>query len=106
MGAQSETTLNVTSPGDLIMTKQLSAVLAAAAFIAVSGPASANGGFPFSVNETGPVLTAQQQAYQEQWQASRHQAKGVTGKAGSAAQSESAEIREVHTPSNGGPIDG
>jgi hypothetical protein len=106
MAAQSETTLNIAPPGDLIMTKQLSAVLAAAAFIALSGPASANGGFPLSVNETGPVLTAQQQAYQEQWQASRHRAKGVTGRAGSEAQSESAEIYEVHTPSNGGPIDG
>jgi hypothetical protein len=87
------------------MRKQLSAVLAAAAFIAFSTTASADGAQPFSVNETGPVLTAQQQAYQEQWQASRHQAKGATGRARSVAD-ESAEVYEVHTPSNGGPIDG
>lgn len=88
------------------MTKRLSAVLAAAAFIGVSASAYASGGstYPFSVNDAGPVLTAQQQEYQDQWQASRQESLGVAGRPGLAMDGDYA-FAEVQTPSRGGPID-
>jgi hypothetical protein len=87
------------------MTKQLSAVLAAAAFIGFS--AGEHGTFPLSVNDAGPVLTAEQQRYQDQWQASRQQAQGVAGRPGFAMESieASGQFYEVQTPSRGGPVD-
>jgi hypothetical protein len=85
------------------MTKQLSAVLAAAAFV-VSGSVFADSPFPFSVNDSGPVLTAQQQEYQDQWQANRGQSEGVAGRPGFAMESQS-NTYEVQTPSRGGPLD-
>jgi len=91
------------------MTKQLSAVLAAAALIGFSASAYAAGthSFPLSVNDTGPVLTAEQQRYQDQWQASRDQAQGVAGRPGLAMEGSEGrgEFYEVQTPSRGGPID-
>ena len=92
------------------MTKQLSAVLAAAA-LTLSASAYAAGEqsvFPFSVNDAGPVLTAQQQAYQDQWAATHQRAEGVAGRPGLAMEgmeSGKSAFYEVQTPSRGGPID-
>jgi hypothetical protein len=93
------------------MIKQFSAVLAAAAgaaLLSISAPTFANGEqspFPMSVNETGPVLTAQQQQYQSD----RQQAEGVAGRPGLAMESlearDTSGVYEVKTPSKGGPID-
>lgn len=85
------------------MTKQLSAVLAAAAFVGLSASAFAKTSEPFSVNESGPVLTAQQQEYQDHWQANRDSARGVAGRPGLEAQE--TNTYEVQTPSRGGPLD-
>ena len=89
------------------MTKQISAVLAAAALIGFSASAYAGGGstFPLSVNDTGPVLTAEQQRYQDQWRANRDQAQGVAGRPGLESMEARGEFYEVQTPSRGGPID-
>ena len=82
------------------MTKQLSAVLAAAAFIGISGATyAANDNWPMSVNDTGPVLTAQQQKYIDE----QDQARGVAGRAGFADEAPAA-FYEVKTPSAGHPI--
>ncbi len=94
------------------MAKQFSAVLAAAASVAlISISASTYAAWgesahPFSVNDTGPVLTAKQRQYQEQQDAMRQQAQGVAGRPGLAEgeRGESA-FYEVQTPSRGGPID-
>jgi len=86
------------------MVKQLSAVLAAA-LLSLSASTYANGDqspYPMSVNDTGPVLTAQQ----EQYQADRQQAEGVAGRAGFGMDSrEAGGVYEVQTPSGGGPVD-
>jgi hypothetical protein len=92
------------------MTKQLSAVLAAAALtLSASAYAAVEQSvFPFSVNDAGPVLTAQQQAYQDQWAASHQRAEGVAGRPGLAMEGIEATktgFYEVQTPSRGGPID-
>ncbi len=96
------------------MTKQLSAALATAAgvaLISLSAAAYANEGqnlHPLSVNDTGPVLTAQQEAYQEQIAAVGSEAKGVAGRPGLAMDREAdlaPSFYEVITPSAGGPID-
>ncbi len=84
------------------MSKQLSAVLAAAA-LTLSASVFANE--PMSVNETGPVLTAAQEKYE----ADRLDAQGVAGRPGFAMESRieggDAAAYEVKTPSRGGPID-
>jgi hypothetical protein len=89
------------------MAKQLSAVLAAA-LLSLSASTYANGDqstYPMSVNETGPVLTAQQQQYQ----ADREQVLGVAGRPGLAMERGEAGsqsgVYEVQTPSKGGLVD-
>ena len=92
------------------MTKRISAVLAAATLIGFSASVYAAGThsvFPLSVNDAGPVLTAEQQRYQDQWQASRDQAQGVAGRPGLEIKGiePRGEFYEVQTPSRGGPVD-
>jgi hypothetical protein len=94
-----------------IMAKQLSAILAAAAgvaLISISASSYAEQGQPFTVNDTGPVLTAQQEEYQAK---ASQKSEGVAGRPGLAMESTAARsdlapgIHEVQTPSRGGPID-
>ncbi|HEV7802324.1 MAG TPA: hypothetical protein VGP15_14700 [Burkholderiales bacterium] len=96
------------------MAKQFSAVLAAAAgvaLISISASTYAGGeqNHPLSVNDTGPVLTAQQQQYEQQLQSKREAVQGVAGRPGYAM--DNSEGRgdvssvEIKTPSRGGPID-
>lgn len=93
------------------MAKQFSAVLAAASVALISISASTYAGweqgiYPFSVNDTGPVLTSQQRQYQEQQDAMRQQAQGVAGRPGFAEGDRGGSaFYEVQTPSRGGPID-
>lgn len=89
------------------MNRKLSAVAATALF-ALAGATFANDRVPapFSVNDTGPVLTAAQQAYQVQLD--RKHDEGVAGRPGLPMEGSGIEgsgFWEVQTPSKGGPID-
>ena len=86
------------------MTKQLSAVLAAAAFVSASAFAGQSV-YPFSVNDTGPVLTAQQQEYQDAWRTNGTQSEGVAGRRGFEVETATSDVHEVQTPSSNVPID-
>ena len=90
------------------MTKQFAAIVAAvagAALIGIAGPAAAKweSEFPMSVNDAGPVQTAEQQRYE----ADRNQDAGVAGRPGYAMDADlsTGAFYEVKTPSKGGPID-
>ena len=88
------------------MTRKLSAVAATALFALASASFANDVPAPFSVNETGPVLTAAQQAYQAQLDRKHDQ--GVAGRPGLPMEGSGAEgsgFWEVQTPSKGGPID-
>jgi hypothetical protein len=81
------------------MTKKFAAAVAVAGAMFV-GMASAQE-LPMSVNDTGPVLTAEQARYQAE-----HDQSGVAGRPGYAMDADSAgTFYEVQTPSKGGPID-
>lgn len=90
------------------MTRKLSAVAATAVFaFAGASFAQERVPYPFSVNDTGPVLTAAQQEYQAQLD--RRHDEGVAGRPGLGMEGsrapEGSGFWEVQTPSKGGPID-
>jgi hypothetical protein len=91
-----------------IMTRKLSAIAATALFAFAGASLAADRvPQPFSVNDTGPVLTAAQQEYQAKLAGESNE--GVAGRPGlpmdGAKDASGSGFWEVQTPSKGGPID-